>query len=297
MRAGRHGTPGRRMASRISRDRRRGHSRGCGRRRRPGRRGRHGGRGHGRIARPCRGSRGRQRRQRRAPLRTRPGRPGAAATPVRCLGTAVTRHGGEGMRASPASERSLRSPRQSNHHGSQAHHEYRRRPEAHALHDPSAPPGRIGKDRPGLHHQSGRGAASGPLPHPPFNTYVRLSRIRLTDDLHDLVTLPRTAGNAAEPVRAVPVEPLLRPRLGLAHVHVPASLPGSARLCTTPSPAARPPPAPSASSPAPGCPSGSASSTTPPRTQPQGPERQGLERDKLYVNLGCLRKCVKVAGI
>src|SRR5579859_4561444 len=56
---------------------------------------------------------------------------------------------------------------------------------------------------------------------------MRLSRIRLTDDLHDLVTLPRTAGNAAEPVRAVPVEPLLRPRLGLAHVHGPASLPGS----------------------------------------------------------------------
>jgi hypothetical protein len=26
-------------------------------------------------------------------------------------------------------------------------------------------------------------------------------------------------------------------------------------------------------------------------------ERQGLNRDELYVNLGCLRKCVQVAGI
>jgi hypothetical protein len=26
-------------------------------------------------------------------------------------------------------------------------------------------------------------------------------------------------------------------------------------------------------------------------------ERQGLDRDELYVNLGCLRKCVQVAGI
>jgi hypothetical protein len=26
-------------------------------------------------------------------------------------------------------------------------------------------------------------------------------------------------------------------------------------------------------------------------------ERRGLERDELYVNLGCLRKCAQVAGI
>jgi hypothetical protein len=26
-------------------------------------------------------------------------------------------------------------------------------------------------------------------------------------------------------------------------------------------------------------------------------ERQGLDRDELHVNLGCLRKCAKVAGI
>ena len=26
-------------------------------------------------------------------------------------------------------------------------------------------------------------------------------------------------------------------------------------------------------------------------------ERPGLNRDELYVNLGCLRKCVQVAGI
>jgi|HubBroStandDraft_6_1064221.scaffolds.fasta_scaffold463332_2 hypothetical protein len=26
-------------------------------------------------------------------------------------------------------------------------------------------------------------------------------------------------------------------------------------------------------------------------------ERQGLNRDELYVNLGCLRKCVQIVGI
>lgn len=30
---------------------------------------------------------------------------------------------------------------------------------------------------------------------------------------------------------------------------------------------------------------------------PRAGERQGLNRDELYVNLGCLRKCVQVAGI
>jgi hypothetical protein len=34
----------------------------------------------------------------------------------------------------------------------------------------------------------GRGAVAGPVPHPPFNPYVRFSRIRLTDDLIDMVT-------------------------------------------------------------------------------------------------------------
>jgi hypothetical protein len=40
----------------------------------------------------------------------------------------------------------------------------------------------------------GRGAASGPSPHPPFNPYVRFSRIRLTDDLLGMVTLPSDSG-------------------------------------------------------------------------------------------------------
>jgi hypothetical protein len=40
----------------------------------------------------------------------------------------------------------------------------------------------------------GRGAASGPVPHPPFNPYVRFSRIRLTDGLLDMVTLPSGSG-------------------------------------------------------------------------------------------------------
>jgi poly(A) polymerase len=40
----------------------------------------------------------------------------------------------------------------------------------------------------------GRGAGDGPFPHPPFNPYVRFSRIRLTDDLLDMVTLPSGTG-------------------------------------------------------------------------------------------------------
>jgi len=32
------------------------------------------------------------------------------------------------------------------------------------------------------------------FPHPPFNPYVRFSRIRLTDDLLDMVTLPSDSG-------------------------------------------------------------------------------------------------------
>jgi hypothetical protein len=40
----------------------------------------------------------------------------------------------------------------------------------------------------------GRGAGEGPFPHPPFNPYVRFSRIRLTDDLLDMVTLPSDSG-------------------------------------------------------------------------------------------------------
>jgi uncharacterized membrane protein YgaE (UPF0421/DUF939 family) len=52
----------------------------------------------------------------------------------------------------------------------------------------------------------GRGAACGPFPHPPFNPYVRFSRIRLTDDLLDMVTLPSDSGSCpracAGPARA-----------------------------------------------------------------------------------------------
>src|ERR1700744_4437566 len=48
------------------------------------------------------------------------------------------------------------------------------------------------------HHDAigsqGRGACEGPFPHPPFNPYVRFSRIRLTDDLLDMVTLPSDIG-------------------------------------------------------------------------------------------------------
>ena len=40
----------------------------------------------------------------------------------------------------------------------------------------------------------GRGAVAGPVPHPPFNPYVRFSRIRLTDGLLDMVTLPSGIG-------------------------------------------------------------------------------------------------------
>ena len=36
----------------------------------------------------------------------------------------------------------------------------------------------------------GRGACEGPVPHPPFELYVRFSRIQLTDGLLDMVTLP-----------------------------------------------------------------------------------------------------------
>ena len=48
----------------------------------------------------------------------------------------------------------------------------------------------------------GRGAASGPFPHPPFNPYVRFSRIRLTDDLLDMVTLPSDRDRAGEILQA-----------------------------------------------------------------------------------------------
>ncbi|HWG72613.1 MAG TPA: hypothetical protein VG184_01015 [Acidimicrobiales bacterium] len=41
----------------------------------------------------------------------------------------------------------------------------------------------------------GRGARNAdPVPHPPFNPYVRFSRIRLTDGLLDMVTLPSGNG-------------------------------------------------------------------------------------------------------
>src|SRR5687767_993702 len=40
----------------------------------------------------------------------------------------------------------------------------------------------------------GRGARTGPFPHPPFNPYVRFSRIRLTDDLLGMVTPPSDSG-------------------------------------------------------------------------------------------------------
>jgi len=40
----------------------------------------------------------------------------------------------------------------------------------------------------------GRGARAGPFPHPPFNPYVRFSRIRLTDDLPGMVTPPSDSG-------------------------------------------------------------------------------------------------------
>ena len=40
----------------------------------------------------------------------------------------------------------------------------------------------------------GRGTLASPVPHPPFNPYVRFSRIRLTDDLLDMVTLPSGIG-------------------------------------------------------------------------------------------------------
>ena len=41
----------------------------------------------------------------------------------------------------------------------------------------------------------GRGARKAdPFPHPPFNPYVRFSRIRLTDGLLDMVTLPSGIG-------------------------------------------------------------------------------------------------------
>jgi len=41
----------------------------------------------------------------------------------------------------------------------------------------------------------GRGARkASPVPHPPFNPYVRFSRIRLTDGLLDMVTPPSGIG-------------------------------------------------------------------------------------------------------
>src|SRR5205807_1703056 len=41
----------------------------------------------------------------------------------------------------------------------------------------------------------GRGACgAGPAPHPPFNPYVRFSRIRLTDGLLGMVTRPSGSG-------------------------------------------------------------------------------------------------------
>jgi hypothetical protein len=41
----------------------------------------------------------------------------------------------------------------------------------------------------------GRGACSaGPVPHPPFDLYVRFSRIQLTDGLLNMVTLPSDNG-------------------------------------------------------------------------------------------------------
>jgi hypothetical protein len=40
----------------------------------------------------------------------------------------------------------------------------------------------------------GRSARVGLFPHPPFNPYVRFSRIRLTDDLLGMVTLPSDSG-------------------------------------------------------------------------------------------------------
>ena len=41
----------------------------------------------------------------------------------------------------------------------------------------------------------GRGARKAdPVPHPPFDLYVRFSRIQLTDGLIDMVTLPSGSG-------------------------------------------------------------------------------------------------------
>ena len=116
------------------------------------------------------------------------------------------------MRGSPASERSLRSPRHSHGYGAQAHDECSRRPEAHALHNPPATPGRIGKDRPRLHRQSGTAppAARFPIPLPIRTRYspaYDLPRI-LLPWLH----CPQIADSATESVQAIAVEPRVRPR-------------------------------------------------------------------------------------
>src|SRR6202034_2862168 len=69
----------------------------------------------------------------------------------------------------------------------------------------------------------GRGACDGPFPHPPFNCgfpAYGLPMIFLT-----WLRCLRIADGAAEPVQAVPVEPLLCPRLGLTRVQVPTPLP------------------------------------------------------------------------
>src|SRR6266511_4164359 len=71
----------------------------------------------------------------------------------------------------------------------------------------------------------GRGALASPVPHPPFNPYVRFSRIRLTDDLLGMgLRRPRISDGATQPVQAQPVEPVLVPLLGLTGAKVATTL-------------------------------------------------------------------------
>ena len=53
----------------------------------------------------------------------------------------------------------------------------------------------------------GRGVRQAdPIPHSPFNPYVRFSRLRLTDGLLGMVTLPRIADGATQAIQVVPLK-------------------------------------------------------------------------------------------